>query len=116
MSLKGRILVLATIMAVNGLAAADITSSLGEICGKFRSIVPIVALLMFFAAGAIYAAGQIMGSETRARANVWSTAMLIGGIIGLILAASAQYFVNVFANFSLGSGSGSYGAGTTVSC
>ncbi len=81
---------------------ADITTQLNAICAQFKAIVPVVALLMFIVAGAIYAAGQIMGAETRARANVWSTAMLVGGIIGLILAASAQYFVEVFSQFALG--------------
>ncbi len=95
---------------------AAITDQLSSICSQFKSIVPVVALLMFIVAGAIYAAGQIMGAETRARANVWSTAMLVGGIIGLVLAASAQYFVTTFSQFALGTGTGTYGAGTTVSC
>ncbi|MCX6778480.1 MAG: hypothetical protein NT157_06395, partial [Candidatus Micrarchaeota archaeon] len=50
----------------------------------------------------IYAIGQVLGSETRARATVWATAMLVGGIIGLIIAASAQFFLETFLDFSIG--------------
>ncbi|MBI5158870.1 hypothetical protein HY992_02000 [Candidatus Micrarchaeota archaeon] len=114
---KKQFAMLAFVM-LSGLVFADdsqIVLKLGEICGNVKAIVPVVALLMFIVAGAVYAAGQIMGAETRARANVWATAMLVGGIIGLILAASATYFVQMFSAFSLG-GEGTYGEGVTVTC
>ncbi|MEW6328568.1 MAG: hypothetical protein AB1468_00475 [Candidatus Micrarchaeota archaeon] len=81
---------------------ADMIEELNKMCYNIKQVVPVVALLMFITAGLVYAAGQIMGAETRSRANVWSTAMLVGGIIGLILAASAPYLVTVFANAALG--------------
>ncbi|MBI5158869.1 hypothetical protein HY992_01995 [Candidatus Micrarchaeota archaeon] len=96
------VLLFSTMLAsAGGSTVPQIVTKLGEICKNFVSIVPIVALLMFIVAGAVYAAGQIMGAETRARANVWATAMLVGGIIGLILAASAPFFIKTFAKFSL---------------
>ncbi|MFH1447725.1 MAG: hypothetical protein ABIG39_02580, partial [Candidatus Micrarchaeota archaeon] len=64
-------------------------------------------------AGGIYAIGQVLGAETRARASVWATAMLVGGVIGLIIAASAQYLVSIFAQFTIGGTSLLSGA---VSC
>ncbi|MBI5159363.1 hypothetical protein HY992_04545 [Candidatus Micrarchaeota archaeon] len=106
MDFKKKFCVLALVFLINTvIVSAEITAQLNSICAKFKAIVPVVALLMFIVAGAIYAAGQIMGAETRARANVWSTAMLVGGIIGLILAASAGYFVETFAGFALGGSS-----------
>ncbi|VVC02598.1 Uncharacterised protein [Candidatus Burarchaeum australiense] len=57
---------------------------------------------MLLIAGLIYAAGQIMGAETRARANVWATALLTGGIIGLLIAASAPYVLQLFGSFFTG--------------
>ncbi len=88
---------LATAQTASGLAW-----QLGQICQTIVGIVPIVALLMFIMAGFVYAAGQIFGAETRSRANVWSTTMLVGGIIGLVLAASAPYFLAVFSRATLG--------------
>jgi hypothetical protein len=95
--LLNRMAVILALVLLSNAVAADIASSLTEVCGNIRAIVPIVALLMFILAGGIYAIGQVLGAETRARASVWATAMLVGGIIGLIIAASAQFLVQMFA-------------------
>ena len=83
-------------------AQSGMLTALNGICSTIKEVVPVVALLLFILAGAIYAIGQVLGSETRARATVWATAMLVGGIIGLIIAASAQFFLETFATFSIG--------------
>jgi len=90
------------LVAFSLIVTADMVEELNKMCYNIKQVVPVVALLMFITAGLVYAGGQIMGAETRSRANVWSTAMLVGGIIGLILAASAPYLVSVFANAALG--------------
>jgi hypothetical protein len=46
----------------------------------------MAAMLAIVLGGVIYAAGQIMGAETRARANVWATACLVGAIIAVMMA------------------------------
>jgi hypothetical protein len=96
----------ATVVAVallsNVVFAQGMVSALGTICANIKGVIPVVALLMFILAGGIYAIGQVLGAETRARASVWATAMLVGGIIGLIIAASAQFLLQTFASFSIG--------------
>ncbi|MCX6778516.1 MAG: hypothetical protein NT157_06600 [Candidatus Micrarchaeota archaeon] len=99
--LKRMVAVVLVVMLAN-LAFAQMINSMNDICASIREVVPIVALLLFILAGAIYAIGQVLGSETRARATVWATAMLVGGIIGLIIAASAQFFLETFVRFSIG--------------
>jgi hypothetical protein len=89
-------------------------SQLSALCTNIKSIIPVVALLMFIMAGGVYAIGQVLGAETRARASVWATAMLVGGVIGLIIAASAQTLLNIFAGASLGTSATSIG--TSVAC
>ena len=42
-------------------------------------------MLMILLAAVIYAAGQIMGAETRARASVWATAMFTGAIFAAVI-------------------------------
>jgi len=42
-------------------------------------------LLLVVLAAIVYAVGQVMGAETRARASVWATAMFTGAIIGALL-------------------------------
>ena len=102
------------LVLVSNVVFADMSSSLTALCGTIKGIVPVVALLMFIMAGGIYAIGQVLGAETRARASVWATAMLVGGVIGLIIAASAGFFLNMFAQ-SLGTG-GPTISFTSVTC
>jgi len=44
---------------------------------------------MLVLAGVIYAGGQMMGSETRARTTVWATACLTGALIGILIVVIA---------------------------
>lgn len=63
--------------------------ALTNLCEALRELVPIVAMLMIFISSVVYATGQMMGAETRARANVWSTSMLTGALIGILIASIA---------------------------
>jgi len=64
----------------------NLKDALGCMCGNLMALLPVVSMLMVIGAGVVYAAGQMMGAETRARANTWATAMLVGAIIGYSLA------------------------------
>ena len=66
-----------------------LTAAIGSLCRDLQTLLPIVAMLMVIVAGVIYASGQIMGAETRARANVWATAALTGALIALLIWAIA---------------------------
>ena len=59
-----------------------------------KTLLPVAVMLMIVLAGVIYAAGQMMGAETRARANVWATACLTGAIIGLLIVVIAPTIMN----------------------
>ncbi|MFA5077842.1 MAG: TrbC/VirB2 family protein, partial [Candidatus Micrarchaeia archaeon] len=59
--------------AFAGSGFTSLSTALGSLCSGIRSLIPIVAFLMIVAAGVIYAAGQLLGAETRARASVWAT-------------------------------------------
>lgn len=62
-----------------------LSTALKTLCEGIKGLIPIVAFLMIVSAGVIYAAGQLLGAETRARASVWATAMLVGAVIGLLI-------------------------------
>ncbi|MFA6908077.1 MAG: hypothetical protein WC263_04590, partial [Candidatus Micrarchaeia archaeon] len=67
----------------------------------------VAAMLMIILAGVIYAAGQMMGAETRARANVWATACLTGALIAILIAVVAPAVLNsIYPNASFTSGAG----------
>jgi hypothetical protein len=82
-----------------GLAAAQPTSqlqaALEDLCRGLRELVPVAAMLMILLASVIYATGQMMGAETRARANVWATSCLTGAIIGILIAVIAPEILDV---------------------
>jgi hypothetical protein len=103
--LNRNVVCLALVM-VSNLVLAQTTNNMynqiNAICLNVKSVLPVIALLMFILSGGIYAIGQVMGAETRARATVWSTGMLLGGILGLIIAASAQFLMVTFMRFSIG--------------
>jgi len=56
-----------------------------SLCTDAISLLAVAIVLMIVLAAVVYAGGQVMGAETRARATVWATAMLTGAIIGAIL-------------------------------
>jgi len=66
-----------------GLAA--LTGAAYQLCTEAVGLLGVAIVLMIVLAAVVYAAGQVMGAETRARATVWATAMLTGAIIGAVL-------------------------------
>ena len=67
----------------------------GCMCGQLMQVLPVVSMLMIIGAGVVYAAGQMMGAETRARANTWATAMLIGAVIGILIVVVAPNVLDI---------------------
>lgn len=72
----------------------DIAVSLNRLCVGVKGILPIAAMLMVVLGAVLYAAGQLMGAETRARANVWATAALTGAMMAILMAAITPAALN----------------------
>ena len=70
-------------------------TALEELCKGLNTLVPVAAMLMVLLAAVIYATGQMMGAETRARANVWATSCLTGALIGLLIATVAPALLQI---------------------
>jgi len=97
--LKGILLVL---VLVSGVAFADSPTSqllvaLSQLCLGLSQLVPVAAMLMVLLAAVIYATGQMMGAETRARANVWATSCLTGALIGILISVIAPSVLSTIA-------------------
>jgi len=100
---------------------ARISDAATQMCNDLACVLPVVSMLMIIGAGVVYAAGQMMGAETRARANTWATAMLLGAVIGILIVVVAPSVLHtLYADVDVDactcvaslSGSGS-GTGTT---
>jgi len=65
-------------------------------------VLPTLALILFLFAGLAYAAGQAFGAETKAKAQGWAMSLLVGGIIGIVLAVLAPILVQIFVTMAIG--------------
>ncbi|MBS3069230.1 hypothetical protein J4441_02595 [Candidatus Micrarchaeota archaeon] len=72
-----------------------LSTALHDLCVGINNLVPVAAMLMVLLASVIYAVGQMMGAETRARANVWATSCLTGAIVGILIATIAPEVLRV---------------------
>ena len=60
-------------------------AAISSLCTGMNSLLPIVGMLMITLAALVYASGQIMGAETRARATVWASACLGGALLAFLI-------------------------------
>jgi hypothetical protein len=88
------IAVLSGVLMASPIMLSGLSSGLQQFCASVKSLLPIAAMLMVVLAGVIYAGGQIMGAETRARANVWATACLTGALIAILIVVVAPPVLN----------------------
>ena len=106
-------ILIAIVMLVSVLEAANcpagplqkVCESINNLCWGLKNLLPIAAMLGIVLAGVIYAAGQMMGAETRARANVWATAALTGALIAILMAVVAPVVLQTI-----------YGTTGTIGC
>jgi uncharacterized membrane protein len=94
-----------TALAVATSPLSNVSTAISDLCSGLKNLLPVASMLMVVVAGVIYAAGQIMGAETRARANVWATAALVGALIGVLIYAVAPSVLQTI-----------YGTGGTWTC
>lgn len=95
------VLLLAGVMfAVGENPLTRVGDAINNLCANLTNLLPVASMLMVVVAGVIYAAGQLMGAETRARANVWATAALTGALIGLLIYAVAPTVLGIIYNGS----------------
>ena len=88
------------LVSVANAQSSALSTALSELCVSVNGLVPVAAMLMVLLASVIYAAGQMMGAETRARANVWATSCLTGAIVGILIATIAPQVLKIMNNNS----------------
>jgi len=79
---------------------SKLQQALSDLCSGLNQLVPVAAMLMVLLAAVIYATGQMMGAETRARANVWATSALTGALIGILISVIAPAVLQTIAGSS----------------
>ena len=72
----------------------NITAAMEAFCRLATTVLAAAIVVLIILAAVIYAIGQVMGAETRARASVWATAMLTGAVIGAVIYILMPYLLN----------------------
>lgn len=66
-------------------ATSSIEAGLCQLYNLVNTVLTVVVFLLIVTAAIVYAGGQLLGAETRARASVWATSMFIGALIGVLI-------------------------------
>jgi hypothetical protein len=79
-----------------------------------RSIVGILALALFMLGGVLYATSHFLPTnmEFKKSLSAWATAMIIGGVIGLVIVLIAQPLVTMI----IGVGNAAGGSVSSALC
>ncbi len=87
-------------------SVSALSLSLCAIVGEIRTVIGILALLLFIAGGSLYAGAHMLPAAGNLRGNLqgWSLGMIMGGIVGIILVLLAPYLVNMITNLGGGTG------------
>ena len=88
----------ASVFATDVSMLGGVKDAMSQLCSGLTQMLPVAAMLMIILAGVIYAAGQMMGAETRARTNVWATACLTGALMAILIAVVAPSVLNMIYN------------------
>ena len=93
-----------TVLAQNTVTA--ISSTLCALVQTVRTIVGVLALTLFLLGGVLYAVAHFLPTnlEFKKSMTAWSTAMITGGVIGLVIVLIAQPLIQTIT-----------GLGTTIS-
>ncbi|MEM2962870.1 MAG: hypothetical protein QXN01_00005, partial [Candidatus Anstonellales archaeon] len=67
----------------------NISNALTDLCSFISNLLPTISMIMVIGAGLVYAGGQLMGAEMRARSSLWSTSLLMGALIGILISVIA---------------------------
>jgi len=96
------VLSMGVVSASTSAMAVNIAKSMCDFKILVTGVLPTLSLILFLFAGLAYAAGQAFGAETKAKAQGWAMSLLVGGIIGIVLAVLAPILVGIFINMSTG--------------
>lgn len=89
-----------------------------ELCGivsSIQTIVGVLALALFLIGGLMYAIAHFLPPSVEYRKSLmgWATAMITGGVIGLIVVIIAPMLVGMFAGAASTVGGGAIGVSCT---
>ncbi len=92
----------APLFAANNSTISTLTSELCNIIVGVRTVIGVIALVMFLLGGILYAVGHFMPSAGNVKSNMqgWAMGMILGGVVGVILVLVAPFLVGLLLSFN----------------
>ena len=93
---------------VSGTSGTDVVGTLtSQLCGivnGVRTVIGVIALVMFLVGGVLYAVGHFMPAAGQVKASMqgWAMGMILGGVIGVILVILAPFIISTILSFGSG--------------
>lgn len=108
------------VLAVAGQGlTTSLSAQLCNIVNGIRAVVGILALALFLLGGVMYAVSHFLPGDVEIKKSMtaWSTAMITGGIIGLIIVLLAQPIVSLVNGIGGSAGNGASSlASSAITC
>ena len=83
-----------------GSGASGVASEISTICTEIKTVVFVLGLALMILGGALYAGAHVMPGTTKGQIQGYGMGMLIGGIIGVIIALLAPFVLKQIITFS----------------
>ncbi len=78
-------MLLGLLFAYNGQDGSSIKAGVCMLADYAKALMASIVFALVIVAAIVYAGGQVLGAETRSRASVWATAMIVGAVIGIVI-------------------------------
>lgn len=84
-------------------AGAGAASAICNIFNTVRNLIFLLGITLVILGAAVYAAANIMPSQSKGGFQGYGMGMIIGGIIGVVIAVAAPYILNLIVSANPGS-------------
>ena len=81
----GFLMMLGLLFSYAGGGGDSIRAGVCALADYAKALMASIVFSLIIVAAIVYAGGQILGAETRSRASVWATAMIVGAVIGIVI-------------------------------
>jgi len=92
------------------ISSQAVVNEIKSICTSIKTVVFILGLALMILGGALYAGAHVMPGATKGQIQGYGMGMLVGGVIGVIIALIAPFVLNQIITFDSAAGV------STVSC
>lgn len=85
---------------INTQQGQAVASEISTICSEIKTVVFVLGLALMILGGALYAGAHVMPGTTKGQIQGYGMGMLVGGIIGVIIALMAPFILKQIISFS----------------